>query len=714
MTDADPITITGAPVADRRSSKSLVVARRDRDELHRDEINLNQQKDRNRFLRALMEKLFPDTVQDDWPDAVYKGVERQLANLAQVPPGAPVAAEGPGVVPQASGDYFVRDGAIYRRVGRFGEVQLSNFTARVVQESLLDDGNERTRRFVVRGSLADGTALPPVEIPSDQFEGMGWVTREWGSRAIIGAGRGTKDFLREAIQRLNEPPVEQVVFSHTGWREVGGKWVYLHGGGGVGGDGPVPAVGVRLSGPLAGFVLPDPPDGEELVRAVRASLGLASGRLVDESIALPLLGAIYRAPLGGTDFSIHLVGQTSSRKSQIAALAQQHFGPSLHGLNLPGSWLSTANANEQAAFLAKDTLFTIDDFNPTGATDPQKLHAAADRLFRAAGNASGRSRLDKDLSFREGRPPRSLLLSTGEDTPRGHSIRARLIILELSAPRDELAFSRQLSLHQKEANDGVYARAMAGYVRWLAAFHYPQIRERLPAERIAERDRFLAMAPHGRTATAVGDLFIGITYLARFAHAVGAITPQEAADLLGRSRAAIAAQIPAQTDQQEDGDPVEDFLQMVPAILASGRAHLARLPNLLLATPGTEDPNTPVPASPTLFGWRRDPHSQPGSPVWVPQGRQMGWVDNATVYLDPNATYAELQALATQQRKPIGMSPRTLWARLAERGLLSKTDNSDKGRVAARVPIIRERAIHMPRSTLGLADDRQSEQGVPE
>ena len=45
---------------------------------------------------------------------------------------------------------------------------------------------------------------------------------------------------------------------------------------------------------------------------------------------------------------------------------------------------------EQLAFYAKDALIVIDDFAPQGnIAEVSRYHAAADRIFRAAGNHSG-------------------------------------------------------------------------------------------------------------------------------------------------------------------------------------------------------------------------------------------------------------------------------------------------------------------------------------
>jgi hypothetical protein len=65
-------------------------------------------------------------------------------------------------------------------------------------------------------------------------------------------------------------------------------------------------------------VLPDPPEGKELVRAIRASLRLLT--LAPDRLTFPMLATVYRAVLGDSDFGVHLSGATGEGKSEIAAL----------------------------------------------------------------------------------------------------------------------------------------------------------------------------------------------------------------------------------------------------------------------------------------------------------------------------------------------------------------------------------------------------------
>lgn len=96
------------------------------------------------------------------------------------------------------------------------------------------------------------------------------------------------------------------------------------------------------------------------------------------------------------------------------------------------SWLSTENALEELTFVAKDAVVVIDDFKLGGTmNEVQSFHRKADRIFRAVGNHAGRQRLTRDGKLRPDRRPRGLVLSTGEEIPRGESLRARLLIVEI-------------------------------------------------------------------------------------------------------------------------------------------------------------------------------------------------------------------------------------------------------------------------------------------
>src|SRR5262249_36322645 len=154
---------------------------------------------------------------------------------------------------------------------------LCNFTARITATVVRDDGAEQLSSFTVEGTLANGRQLPPVQVAADDFNGMGWVTGAWHGEAIVYAGQGTRDHLRAAIELRSPSRTWRTVYSHTGWRQIGATWYYLHGGGAIGPEGEAGAVEVSLPDPMAGYGLPVPTEGQGLVEAIRATLALLDG-----------------------------------------------------------------------------------------------------------------------------------------------------------------------------------------------------------------------------------------------------------------------------------------------------------------------------------------------------------------------------------------------------------------------------------------------------
>src|SRR5215216_2364137 len=147
---------------------------------------------------------------------------------------------------------------------------LTNFTARIKADIAEDDGAEVERGFEIEAVLSDRRHT--FTVPAKQFPGMGWASEHLGAEAIVYPGFGIKDHARAAVQMLSGEVPARHVYSHTGWREVGSYWLYLHAGGAIGQDGQVKDVHVELTGSLEGRTLPEPPKGEELIEAIHASL----------------------------------------------------------------------------------------------------------------------------------------------------------------------------------------------------------------------------------------------------------------------------------------------------------------------------------------------------------------------------------------------------------------------------------------------------------
>ena len=400
---------------------------------------------------------------------------------------------------------------------------------------------------------------------------------------------------------------------------------------------------------------------------MRASLGLFG--LGPDRLTVPLLAAVYRAVLGDADFGLHLAGPSGSFKSEAAALVQQHFGSGLDARHLPAAWSWTGNALEALAFAAKDCVLVVDDFCPAGSSsDVQRLHKDADRLFRGQGNHSGRGRLRADATLRPPKPPRGLVLSTGEDMPRGQSLRARVLVLEVSpgdfGPLQPAPRTRRSAGASPTRPAASTRTALAGYLRWVAA-DYPAARSRLKAEAARLREEVAAEGQHARTPGIVADLAAALMSFLDFAESARAVTPAQRAKLWERCLRALRDSAGDQADQIGEAEPADRFLRLLAAAVAAGYAHVA-------------DENGDAPENESCWGWRAEEHGTGDNVVTHlrPKGNCIGWTVGDALYLEPEASYAAVQRFARDQGDGFAVSARTLRKRLDEKGHLVAKEGS--------------------------------------
>jgi hypothetical protein len=719
-------TVLIKPPLNGRPHKATLTARaKDGSRQARDKADLDSLRERDSCVRRLAKELgvgeegMREKVRKEWEDIQRRHAlateqpqhpqqgaapERQPAGAAGCVGAGPHASAGSAGSHEGGGppgsSYTIDCGRICRRVnaseGQVTLVPLCNFTARIVEDVRVDDGSgEVEHTFTVEGALANGAPQPTVSVRATEFGAMNWPLAVWGVRAVVSAGQGSKDHLRAAVQEFSNGAVRRTVYKHTGWRKEEGRWLYLHAGGAIGAEGAVPGLSVQLDGQLAYYHLPHPPEGEDLVAAVRASIAVL--KVAPRRLTAPVFGAVWRAPLDTADCAVHVVGKTGVGKSELFALAQQHYGAGMHRRNLPGSWVSTANALEEQCFLAKDALFVIDDFKPGGSrAEVDAWHAKADRVFRSQGNNSARQRCKATGGVRAARPPRGLVGSTGEDVPRGESCRSRVLIVQ--ARKDDVCL-QALTPYQEEAVRGTYAQAMAGFFRWLAG-HYDEVRGDLQQRRNDLRIRASADGQHPRTPGIIADLALGWDYFLRFALEVGAVDQEQHRQVWESVWAALLAAGAEQGAEIAAEDPCRRFLELLGAAVTSGRAHLA-------------GPDGLAPKNPCLWGWRLEepaPDSVLEPQVGNPLGNLLGWVTSEGIFLDLDASYAEAQRLGEQQGERLPVSQRQLSRRLKEGGYLAST-RGDRATTCRLLQGKERSVLHLPAG--GLTPEKPAEPAEP-
>jgi hypothetical protein len=210
--------------------------------------------------------------------------------------------------------------------GRANLIPLSNFTGRIIEDVIVNDGSGEVDRFFVGEAVLNGRRHR-FEVSSQAFDGLSWVPKHLGALAVVFEGRSVSSLVANAIRLESVEDLKEVhAYGHTGWLELNDRWAYLH----AGSPGAITAVGqppfggrVRLTGNLGRRKFPEIVSEDDLRSAVSESLSL--WLLSDYQIAIPLFGSVYRAALGEVDYSVHLGGKTGLGKTSLGQLAVSHF-----------------------------------------------------------------------------------------------------------------------------------------------------------------------------------------------------------------------------------------------------------------------------------------------------------------------------------------------------------------------------------------------------
>lgn len=537
-------------------------------------------------------------------------------------------------------------GLVRRKPGVYGvgvELErLANFGARITRELIEDDGSsEEQRIFEIEVSLKGERRM--IEVPASKFSLMAWPTAQLGAEAIIYPGKA--DHARCAIQSLSPQIAKKTVYAHSGWREIEGQWSYLHSGGAITPQGNRHDVSVRLPHSLRFFLLPEPAqDVKARAAGYKAALGLL--KAFPMKLTVPVLGAVWAALLGDPDYSVYVTGQSGCFKSEMTGIAQSFFGAGFNRLTMPANWDDTANAIGAKSFTAKDAILCIDDFAPNGQKrHDEELHAKAERVFRAAGNRAGKGRLQSDMTERVSKEPRGMLISSGEDLPRGMSLQARLLIVPIE--KGEIK-PDALTIEQRKAAAGEFAQSTSVFVSYLAS-RYMAVKNRFADDRISFRDQLAAqLKGHSRQPTTTAHLAAAWRAWLVAAHEEKAISTKDAAALWKQIWALLTASGHDQKELQGSVHPVDAFINLLRSVLVSGRANLQ-----------TIDGDEPQQIG-KLCGWRNG----------QPAGNCVGWIDEGTLYLEIDSAYGAANEQGYRLGEGIAVTKSTLVKRLDERGLI--------------------------------------------
>ena len=217
---------------------------------------------------------------------------------------------------------------LIRRVGeREQVVHLANFECRLLAEVVEDDGHGTQDLLELETEFRG--EVRRFRVPAQELRGLRWVHSCVSPLADVKARAPFVDSLHARCRS----PLKRRVHAHLGWCELEGRPLYLHARGALGATGVDSTVEVRIDPPFFDrFLLPRPPQGAELVAAIRASLSLLD--LAPRSITVPACAAVWQAVVGrGEGPRLRLAGDRVTQVA-LAELLSAHWGGAARAIEL--------------------------------------------------------------------------------------------------------------------------------------------------------------------------------------------------------------------------------------------------------------------------------------------------------------------------------------------------------------------------------------------
>lgn len=476
-----------------------------------------------------------------------------------------------------SAPYYTENGCLwYLPVGRQDSpgIMLCNFAPRIVREVIVDDGAEKTRRYLIGGTDANGNEISPVEVPAGELEKMSWVANNLDASCDLCVVSQVEKHVRCAIKTTARFADKRYIFSHTGWKKIGGEWHYL-----LPGD---KTYQVELKGKQRNYYGAEGmsrEDAEDLVK-------LLSGGMMPDEVLLPCLATVFLSPLNEflrqighePKYLLTLIGRTGSMKSTVAALMLSFFG-NFSATDLPMSFRDTANSIVHNAFTLKDVLTCVDDYHPTARSDASQMKATMQTLARGYGDRAARNRLGSDITLREPRPPQGNVIVTAEFAPDiGESGTARLFCIEMKPGGINLPL---LTEAQDKALEGKYAACMRGYTDMVKFFADKGevcgiLKSKFMTYRSKWRERLREneIQFHDRLPDTLACLEIGFLFLTDFLCAKDITDERDATELQNRLHTVLLHLSAKQSESVEADRPTHIFLRKLYSLIECGNVCL--------------------------------------------------------------------------------------------------------------------------------------------
>ena len=544
-------------------------------------------------------------------------------------------------------NFRVSNGYLWCILGKDKAVPISNFVTFVKEKLNIINGRDSHIKYIMECHLLNcpNLKLPLIATGVDGYSKMNFIDGSaWDNLAIIKAGKSNPERQKEVMKIISRDTMqEKTVYSHTGFKRIDNQLCYLYQGGVIGN---IQDITVDLSGDgLQRYCFTD--KNFDKILALKRCLSFID--VADYKITIPLLCTIFLAPLISllaeqdinVDYILFIQGKSGTRKSSLSAVALSFFG-NFNRDTFPCSFRDTLNSIEKIAFILKDTVIVIDDFNPENiGTSKQAL---MERLFATFGDRVGRRRMTKDADIKEPYKSRGLCIVTGEmlpEVPQSRIARA----LTINIQNDSINLNK---LTELQKNKEELAYSMMLYIKWVIDNENVIIEK--AKSMFTEMQSNYNSKIHGRTNEISNVTTIAFTLFTQFLldNEVININKKNELDILAKNT--LNEIMEAQTQYVEELKPTDLFYDAFEELLNTNAITIVNL--------------------------------QGNNPNWQFESPKItGYYDEVRkiYYLYPDTIYNAVEKhYSNNSNKRFPVNAKTLWRYLAEEGLLERGQSYEK------------------------------------
>lgn len=359
--------------------------------------------------------------------------------------------------------YTIKDNCFYYVKSPEKLERLCPWIARITRIVTYDDGFVKRSYYTIEGTAADGTPLPTVQVPVDEYEDMKWVA-EWDRW-----GQSYSATVPQALQKIRE-----AILLFTNFDSVDRKTYYLH-------TGWTPnkeyitaermdAANVDEAAAMVSKIFV--PVSDQFYDEAKAKQGLYYSMQIAKLhkgdnyfvpvFMIPYFSVLREFWVDKPPFIFFFHGPSSSYKTTVAKLLLNHFTNG-NPTDLLFQFTDTANYIEKLAAFMKDVLMVIDDFHPSPVESEQRqMEYILQRLIRSSTNVGGRGRLSSKGETLARYVPRATILITGENLINIQSSISRLFITSFISTEIDLDLLTTI-----QDNQDLLSYGLAMWIRWI-------------------------------------------------------------------------------------------------------------------------------------------------------------------------------------------------------------------------------------------------------